>query len=143
MEDPKEKLVELLDNFNVVDDWYANGEIADMLIAQGVTVHPCEIGQKIWLVFTPKYPANPNDKGRWFIQQDGVQRIIYGAKGVSVETWNMGTIPAKEIGKKLFFTREEAEAHLPQTAEKENDYDICPCTKTDTTEQCRPHPGYE
>ena len=65
--------------------------IADRLIANGVTVHPCEVGQKIWLVFTPKYPANPNDKGRWFIQQDGVQRIIYGVKGVSIETWNMGT----------------------------------------------------
>lgn len=33
----KEKLVELLDNLNVVDDWYTNGEIADHLIAHGVT----------------------------------------------------------------------------------------------------------
>ena len=40
--------------------------------------------------------------------------IIYGVKGWSVETWNVGTIPAKEIGKKLFFTKEEAEAALPQ-----------------------------
>ena len=38
MEDLKEKLVELLDNFNVVDDWYTNGEIADFLIAHGVTM---------------------------------------------------------------------------------------------------------
>lgn len=127
--DVREKLVELLNGvqhygtictMSQMDDRYAsitqvsNTEVAERLIAHGVTVHPCEIGQKIWLVYTPKYPANPNDKGRWFIRQDGVQRIIYGAKGVSIETWNMGTIPSKEIGKKLFFTREEAEAHLPQ-----------------------------
>ena len=88
--------------------------VVNALLENGVTVHPCEVGQEIWLVFTPKHPANPNDKGRWFILQDGVQRIIYGKKGVSIETWNMGTIPAKEIGKKIFFTREEAESHLPQ-----------------------------
>ena len=124
MPNTREKLVELLDNFNRDLSKYAGNpkffmvddhiELADHLIANGVTVHPCKVGQKIWLVFTPKYPANPNDKGRWFVNQDGVQRIIYGAKGVSIETWNMGTIPAKEIGKKLFFTQEEAEAHLPQ-----------------------------
>lgn len=35
--DVKEKLVELLDRF-VYDDWYSNGEIAEKLIANGVTV---------------------------------------------------------------------------------------------------------
>jgi hypothetical protein len=110
----REKLIELLWEYYQMRIMRMSIEAcADHLIANGVTVHPCEVGQKIWLVFTPKHPANPNDKGRWFIQQDGVQRIIYGKKGVSIETWNMGTIPAKEIGKKLFFTREEAESHLP------------------------------
>ena len=33
----REKLVELLDRF-VYDDWYSNGEIAEKLIANGVTV---------------------------------------------------------------------------------------------------------
>ena len=33
----KEKLVELLDRF-VYDDWYSNGDIAEKLIANGVTV---------------------------------------------------------------------------------------------------------
>lgn len=35
--DVKEKLVELLDRF-VYDDWYSNGEIAEELIANDVTV---------------------------------------------------------------------------------------------------------
>jgi hypothetical protein len=36
--DVREKLVELFDDFGVRDDWYTNGEIADHLIANGVTV---------------------------------------------------------------------------------------------------------
>ena len=35
--DVKEKLVELLDRF-VYDDWFSNGDIAEKLIANGVTV---------------------------------------------------------------------------------------------------------
>ena len=38
--DVREKLVELLDRF-VYDDWYSNGEIAEKLIANGVTVQEC------------------------------------------------------------------------------------------------------
>ena len=37
MMDVREKLVELLDRF-VYDDWYSNGDIAEKLIANGVTV---------------------------------------------------------------------------------------------------------
>ena len=118
--DVREKLVELLCKSGSMKCDSPTGEctnclkLADYLITNGVTVLPCNIGQKIWLVFTPKHPANPSDKGKWFVVQDGVQRIIYGVKGVSIETWNMGTIPGKEIGKKLFFTREEAAAALTQ-----------------------------
>lgn len=91
--------------------------IADELIAKGVIAPPCKVGDSIWIVYTPRWPANPADKGKWFMIEDGVQRIIYGAKGLSIETWNVGTIPAKEIGTKLFLIREEAEKAL---AEKES-----------------------
>lgn len=75
---------------------------------------PCKVGDAVWIVYTPRYPANPSDKGKWFMREDGVQRLIYGAKGVSIETWNMGTMSAKEIGKKIFFTKEEAEKALAE-----------------------------
>lgn len=39
-ENLKEKLVNLLDQF-VYDDWYGNGDIAEKLIANGVTVQEC------------------------------------------------------------------------------------------------------
>ena len=73
---------------------------------------PCKVGDAVWLVYTPKWPADPADKGKWFMLEDGVQRLIYGVKGISIETWNMGTISAKEIGKKLFLIQEEAEKAL-------------------------------
>ena len=125
MPNTREKLIELLkqgaDNTPCSENCWDKKCVdcirettADHLIANGVTVLPCNVGQTIWLVYTPKHPADPNDKGKWFIEQDGVQRVIFGAKGVSIETWNMGTIPGKEIGKKLFFTKEEAEAVFPQ-----------------------------
>ena len=43
--DVKEKLVELLGRF-VYDDWYSNGDIAEKLIVNGVTVQEC--GQWIY-----------------------------------------------------------------------------------------------
>lgn len=91
-------------------------EVVDANIAtptsKNVIEFPCKVGDAVWIVYTPRYPANPSDKGKWFMSEDGVQRLIYGAKGISIETWNMGTMPAKEIGKKIFFTKEEAEKAL-------------------------------
>ena len=81
---------------------------------------PCGVGDSVWIVYTPKHPAYLSDKGKWFMREDGVQRIILGAKGISIETCNVGTIPAKEIGKKLFFTREAAERVLTERTKKNN-----------------------
>ena len=98
----REKLIELLEkSMRYADENYGSrpkeglfcGLMADNLLANGVIVPPCKVGQSVFLVYTPKFPANPDDKGKWFMRQDGIQRIIYGAKGLSIETWNMGTIP--------------------------------------------------
>ena len=114
----KERLIELIKK---AETEFANSNrpvldieefVADFILANGIIVPPVKINQKIWLVFTPKYPANPEDKGKYFVREDGVQRIIYGAKGLSIETWNMGTIPTKELGTKLFLTEEEAEREI-------------------------------
>lgn len=79
---------------------------------------PCRVGDAVWVVYTPKYPANPSDKGKWFMRKDGIQRILLGAKGFSLETWNMGTISAQKIGKTVFFTIEEAEMVLKDRSGK-------------------------
>ena len=51
--DVREKLVELLDRF-VYDDWYGNDEIADKLIANGVTVQE-------WISVEDRLPEYSND----------------------------------------------------------------------------------
>lgn len=42
MTDTREKLIEILDK-KVRDDWYTNAEIADYLIANGVTVKTAKV----------------------------------------------------------------------------------------------------
>lgn len=112
----KERIVEILKKHTkkhgIMASFVILEEYAAELVNNGVIVPPCKVGDIIWVVFSPKYPANPNDKGKWFMVQDGVQRIIFGKKGLSIETWNMGTIPAKELNKKIFLTKEEAEEKL-------------------------------
>ena len=49
--DVREKLVELLDRF-VYDDWYSNGDIAEKLIANGVTVQE-------WISVKDRLPEIP------------------------------------------------------------------------------------
>ena len=48
--DVKEKLVELLDRF-VYDEWYGNGDIAEKLISNGVTVQE-------WISVKDRLPEN-------------------------------------------------------------------------------------
>lgn len=143
----RERLIELLSRYFTIGDSYAYnltrvkesfavgtvsledfeefdenvvGDIADHLLEHGVIALPCKIGDKIWLVYSPRWPAIPGDKGKWFMAEDGVQRILYGAKGMSIETWNLGAYNEKEIGKKIFLTKEGAEAELQRRKEKNN-----------------------
>ena len=51
--DVREKLVELLDQF-VYDEWYGNDEIADNLIANGVTVQE-------WVSVDDRLPEDDSD----------------------------------------------------------------------------------
>lgn len=82
--------------------------LAGFLLANGVILPPCKIGDEVWVVFNRK----SSDQERWFMVQDGVQRLLYGAKGIFIETRDMGTYTENEIGKTVFLTREEAEAEL-------------------------------
>jgi hypothetical protein len=109
----RERLIRRLNDWGTVE----SEPLADYLLSNGAIVPPCKVGDIVWVVFSPKYPANPNDKGKWFMTQDGVQRIIWGSKGLSIETWNMGTIPAKKLGKEIFLTKEEAEQALAERSE--------------------------
>ena len=98
--DVREKLVELLDQF-VYDEWYGNGDIAEKLISNGVTVQECKLGDKIY-------------------QTDGVRiyesiigEITLTAKRTIFVTENI-VFDERAIGNSVFLSYAEAEAHLPQ-----------------------------
>lgn len=73
---------------------------------------PCKVGDELYCVFSPPHPANPADKGKWFIDKFEVARFHYGVKGLSIEMYGYGTVSVREIGKTVFLTREEAEKAL-------------------------------
>lgn len=75
-------------------------------------VLPCKIGDSLWCVYSPPFPANPADKGKWYMGEFEVARFHYGVKGLSIEMYGFGTVAWKEIGKTVFLTRKEAETAL-------------------------------
>ena len=65
--DVREKLVELLDRF-VYDEWYGNGDIAEKLISNGVTVQE-------WIPVTERLPER--DKEVLLIVHGWEDRLYY------------------------------------------------------------------
>ena len=90
-------------------------KVVEHLLVNGVILPPCKIGDEVWLVLNRK----ASDEERWFMVQDGVQELLRGLKGFSVETRNMGAYPESQIGDTVFLTREEAEAALERRKEKQ------------------------
>ena len=70
----KEKLVELLDRF-VYDEWYGNGDIAEKLISNGVTVQE-------WISVKDR---QPNNKGCYLLT---VKHWFDGEPVVREACWN-------------------------------------------------------
>ena len=72
--DVREKLVELLDRF-VYDEWYGNGDIAEKLISNGVTVQE-------WISVKDR---QPNNKGCYLLT---VKHWFDGEPVVREACWN-------------------------------------------------------
>lgn len=97
---------------NNVEDTCENFQDRSLLVKP-----PCKVGDTVWGVYTPKDPDDPSDKGKWFMRLDVIRRILLGKRGFSLETWNLGTISAQQIGKTVFLTYEEAEREVFNNAE--------------------------
>lgn len=117
----RERLIELLKNSKLCSypfgEQYSDGtigKIADYLLANGVIVPPCKVGEELYCVYSPPRPANPADKGKWYMGEFEVARFHYGVKGLSIEIYGYGTVNENEIGKTVFFNREEAEKALAE-----------------------------
>lgn len=105
----RDRLIELIDKaFIKSDDNFGMpnvNQVADYLIANGVILPPCKVGDKIY------YPYEYGNK----VLEKEVRRII-----VNDDMWldvGVGFLPFENVGKTAFLTKEEAEKCLK---EKEN-----------------------
>ena len=81
-------------------------------------INPVKIGDILYIVYSPKYPADPEYKGKWFISESEVERILYGVRGLSIQTYPFCTIASNAIGKTTFLTKPEADKALAERIEK-------------------------
>ena len=107
----RERLIELLDIANQTGSIIGTADTADYLLANGVIVPPCKVGDTVWFDTWEK-----NGSINIGIQPHRVDRIdvvlVCGAKElVSTKIYDW------EIGKTVFLTREEAEKALERSKE--------------------------
>ena len=121
--DVKEKLVKLLKTSPTRNGYTDLGDIADHLIAHGVVVLPCKIGDKVYvnyiygrnkiitdsqMVCSIEQTVGVNDESYWKVC---VEQVI--EKGYIV----YHEYTENDFGKTVFLSREEAEASLRKMKE--------------------------
>ncbi len=104
----KERLVELIDQCTIDYDMPSSEQIADYLLANGVVVPPCKVGDKLYIVTS--------------VSEQIVECTIIGVwvceSNISVIT-DYGCIFNGSFGKTVFLTRSQAEAKVKES--KSND----------------------
>ena len=115
----RERLIDLLDQKQTLGcatetgiNYIQNHKLADYLIAHGVIVPPCNVGDTVYHLY-PKQGIKANK----------VKRIQVGTYGTMIADRN-GVFRAEEINKTVFLTREEAERALKEQ-KKMKVCDIC------------------
>lgn len=95
----RDRLIELIHD----SDYSLNSVgLADYLIANGVIVPPCKVGQIVWLVRDGK------------IEETTVEKIVLKDKGLYLKLLcnSFYETTCRSIGKTVFLNREEAEKAL-------------------------------
>lgn len=86
--------------------------VADYLLANGVIVPPCKLGQTVYCIFEDNF-------GEPYISESFVTAIVYRDIGLIIRCRFCFYKP-NDIGKCLFFSREEAEKALAERSENEH-----------------------
>jgi hypothetical protein len=110
----RDRLIELLESFptfgggSLKEKWMPEAveRLAQHLLANGVIAPPCKVGDTVWCIL-------PNDYDEAYIAEKFVTAILMRDIGLIIRC---GFLHFKEleIGKDLFFTREEAEKELSE-----------------------------
>ena len=105
----REKLIELIRNCISCEEC-RDADIADHLLANGVIVPPCKVGDTVYYIDTCR---TAEDFGKKYINWGEVTGILVDAKTVSIKPNRMGySFPT--TWDRAFLTREEAEAALKE-----------------------------
>lgn len=110
----RERLIEILSNIDFACDNGSNLQdriefIADYLLANGVVVLPCKVGDIIYEV------CERRKNGEW--QKVVVERVVHGVEigingSLAARCGTTITVYLSGLGKTVFLTREEAERAL-------------------------------
>lgn len=108
----RDRLIELILNCERVDlplPMEYQEHLADYLLANGVIVPPCKVGDVVYLI--PTY----NGKPYCGVCEDKVQMIGITSRGVHIKARNHHDHNKMYmLGKTVFLTKEEAEAKLKE-----------------------------
>lgn len=117
----RDRLIELLeDTAHEKSGMPSFSEIADYLIANGVIVSPCKVGDKVYSfcdVFGVILPYVIQNFGVGFMGKDRPNYWFWEATSHATETDELLDeidFDLDEIGKTVFLTKEEAEAKLKE-----------------------------
>ena len=104
----RDRLIELL------GDYLYSEQIADYLLANGVIVPPCKVGDNLYYIATCK---TAEDFGKKYVSWEKVKQISINSHGKWVYLMENSLIAFDEIGKIIFLTKEEAEQALAERNE--------------------------
>lgn len=114
----KERLVELL-TIAVGDCNLTDSEIkivADYLLANGVIVPPCKVGDKVYMTIHDKRVKQPYECtviGFWYTNHEDCC-TLHLSRYVDGRPHSTFSVRFTDVGKTVFLTREEAEAKLKE-----------------------------
>lgn len=109
----RERLIELIKNARRVAIWHnynINEYIADDLIANGVIVPPCKVGDKVYRI------VGANSLTPYIYDWQITEIRIYKDEFLCIDDSD-NPIFVDEIGKTVFLTKEEAEQALAESEE--------------------------
>lgn len=105
----RDRLIELLDII-IQPGEKTLGEIADYLLANGVIVPPCKVGDKIYMLVTRKTHSFVFEEGKKMLRVDNQHTFI---KQTYLTRLNFFKV-LDDFGKTVFLTKEQAEEKLKE-----------------------------
>lgn len=105
----RERLVELLANSGCAADADTFAELADHLIANGVILPPCRIGDKMYFILDDEFVDEGDDPiGECTVTEVGARGFWVSGSDPAEDDMSDFT-PWEDLGKTAFFSRSDAE----------------------------------